>query len=417
MRPQFHLTAETGWINDPHGITVHGGKYHVFYQYVPDTMVWAANCHWGHAIGDDLIALTRLPVAIAPGDGDDGIWTGSLVTDPAGKTTVFYTSVQQPGIGIGRIRTATPTDDSWVSWVKGPVLIEAPTDLDVVAYRDPFVFRDGEGWRMFVGAGLADGTASAVGYSSADLATWNYDGIAAERSTSEREPVWMGALWECPQLFEIDGRHVLVSSVWDDDVLYYAGYGIGAYENGKFVAETWGQLTFGPSYYAPSFFRDAAGRPCLTLWMRGIRDAEAAWAGAHSIPHTLRLDGDRLVAEPHPDLDRYRGEPVAPSGPIDGLALDALWSPDNPTETLGFASGDANVLLVDVLGGILTATVGDESWTMPYPGGPVRVLLDGPAAEISTAGGILGFAIDPLGTGYTVDAHGTEVEIRPLSRN
>jgi len=34
----------------------------------------------GHAVGNNLFELTHLPVALAPGDGDDGIWTGSLLT-------------------------------------------------------------------------------------------------------------------------------------------------------------------------------------------------------------------------------------------------------------------------------------------------------------------------------------------------
>src|SRR4051812_33793269 len=106
MRPLLHFTAETGWINDPHGITVKDGRYHVFYQYVPNSLVWAPNCHWGHAVGDDMFSLEPRPVALAPGEGDDGIWTGSLVTDDNGASRIFYTSVVQPGIGIGRIRTA-----------------------------------------------------------------------------------------------------------------------------------------------------------------------------------------------------------------------------------------------------------------------------------------------------------------------
>ena len=34
-------------------------------------------------------------------------------------------------------------------------------------------------------------------------------------------------LWECPQLFEIDGRHVLVLSVEDEGVPRYVGYAVG----------------------------------------------------------------------------------------------------------------------------------------------------------------------------------------------
>ena len=415
MRPEFHFTAPTGWINDPHGITFRDGKYHVFYQYVPDQTVWGAECEWGHAIGDTLLELEHLPVALGPGDGDDGVWTGSLVTDDAGDSRIFYTSVQKPGIGIGRIRSALPEDDSWIRWNKQPVLFEAPADLEIVAYRDPFVLREGNGWRMFVGAGFADGTAAAIGYSSPNLEDWSYDGIAVSRSSAERDPVWMGALWECPQIFDVDGRHVLVSSVWEDDVLYYAGYGVGTLQDGRFVAETWGQLTFGPSYYAPSFFRDAAGRPCLILWMRGVKDETVGWAGAHSVPHTLRLDGDRLVAEPHPDLEQYRGTRIAPGATISGLALDISWKPTWGS-TLVVSSGGTDAVRLTQRGRDIAVVAGSRELVLPYRDGAVRVLLDGPVVEISCSGGILGCDLDPAADGYTIDAGNGEVTAYPLSR-
>ena len=326
VRPEFHYTADQGWINDPHGITYRDGQYHSFFQFVPDSTVWAPNCHWGHAVGPDLLSLTTLPVAIAPGDGDEGIWSGALVQDDAGATRIFYTSTSRPNIGIGRVRVATPVDDSWIEWTKGDVVADAPAELDVLNYRDPFVMRDGDQWRMFVAAGLTDGTATALSYRSADLESWEYEGIAIERSTNETEPVWMGALWECPQIIEVDGRHVMVSSIWDDDVLLHVGYAIGTYADGRFTAETWGRLTYGPSYYAPSFFRDADGRPCLTFWMRGVHDLDAGWASAHSLPHVLSLDGDALVATPHPDVERYRSEAAG------GTALDVVWTPGDTGE-------------------------------------------------------------------------------------
>ncbi len=230
MRPLFHFTAESGWINDPHGVTFRDGRFHLFYQHVPDSLTWAPGCHWGHATSPDLFSFTQLPVAIAPGDGDDGIWTGSLVTDTAGEATIFYTSISTPDFGIGRVRTAFPVDDSWIEWRKGAVVAQAPPDLDLIAYRDPFVFRDADGWRMLIGAATAGGVAAALSYSSPDLESWRYDGVAAQRSTTESSPVWSGALWECPQLIELDGRHVMVTSVWDADVLHYVVYAIGAYE-------------------------------------------------------------------------------------------------------------------------------------------------------------------------------------------
>ena len=64
MRPTLHFTARSGWINDPHGITYRDGRYHVFFQYVPDRTSWAPNCHWGHATGPDLLSLTEHSVAM-----------------------------------------------------------------------------------------------------------------------------------------------------------------------------------------------------------------------------------------------------------------------------------------------------------------------------------------------------------------
>ncbi|RAM38381.1 glycoside hydrolase family 32 protein [Arthrobacter globiformis] len=303
-RPALHFTAAEGWINDPLGVTWKDGQYHLFYQYVPGRTTWAPNCHWGHATSLDLIAWTEQGVAVAPGEGDDGVWSGSIVTGPDGAATMFYTSVTEPEIGIGTVRTATPEDASWNTWTKGAKLMTAP-DLGVVAYRDPFVFRDGEQWRMFVGAGLEGGTAAAVSYSSPDLAEWTLDGIAAQRNGTKKDPVWTGTMWECPQLFEIDGSHVLVTSIWEDDVLHYVAYGVGSYAGGQFTARSWGQLSFGKSYYAPSFFRDKDGTPSLIFWVRGVLDPGGKWASALSIPHTLNLDGDVLVATPHADLANY----------------------------------------------------------------------------------------------------------------
>lgn len=410
MRPQFHFTAETGWINDPHGITYRDGQYHLFYQYVPGSLVWAPNCHWGHATSPDLFAFDQLPIAIAPGDGDDGIWTGSLVTDDAGASTIFYTSVVQPDIGIGRVRTAAPAGEDWVDWVKGPVVVEPPKDLDIVAYRDPFVFRDSDGWRMWLGAGLADGTATALAYGSTDLASWTYEGIAAHRSTDQTEPVWTGALWECPQLFELDGRHVLVSSVWDDDVLHYVAYGIGDYVDGIFTATTWGRLSYGNSYYAPSFFRDAAGRPSLTFWLRHIEDPEAGWASAHSVPHTLSLDGDVLVAAPHEGLLAYRRERADGHGP--GMASDSEWSAGSE---LTIASAGSTLARITTSSSILTLTVDSDAWELPYDGAPVRILVDGPALEVSTRLGVIAAGIDPVGPGLELAGDG-HLKTYPLTR-
>lgn len=392
MRPQFHFTAPSGWINDPHGITFRDGQYHLFYQYVPDSLKWAPNCHWGHALSPDLFTFEHLPVAIAPGDGDDGIWSGSLVTDDSGSARIFYTSVTEPDIGSGRVRVATPVDEDWVEWKKGSVVAGVPAGLHTVAFRDPFVFRDGSHWRMFVGAALEDGSAAAASYKSEDLSTWEYEGIAASRSTSLVDPVWTGRLWECPQVFEIGGRHALVTSVWDADTLHYVAYALGDYLDGKFTADTWGRLSYGDSYYAPSFFRDQDGVACLTFWLRGVGDHADGWESAHSVPHTVTLRDGRLEAAPHAELSKYRGREVN-AGEIVGPAVDCDWHSGG--QFVVYAEGECAASVHVGEPDALTLHIGEDSWTMPHDSAKVRIVVDGPTIEISTSQGVLAAPISP----------------------
>lgn len=409
MRPQFHFTAESGWINDPHGITYRNGGYDVFYQYVPSQTVWGPNCHWGHARGADLFSLVEREPAILPGDGDDGIWTGSLITD--GSTAqIFYTSVSVDDVAIGKVRVASAVDDSWDNWTKGGTVIEAPAGLELVGFRDPFLRRDPDAWRAFLGAGSASGDALALSYVSSDLKSWSYEGVALSRPSAERDPVWMGAMWECPQIFDLDGRHVMLSSAWDRDVLNYAGFAVGDYDRGSFSAQAWGRLTYGPSYYAPSFFRDSNGRACMTLWMRGIDDLDAGRAGAHSIPYVLSLRGDVLVATPHPDLEAYRG-PESPTGTVSEAAADVCW---DGVGALRAFSGGAALFTIEESQRAVVVTVGDRRTEIPRAEADVRVIIDATSLEVVTDRGVFADAIPAPTVGLEIIAGGANVY--PLRR-
>jgi beta-fructofuranosidase len=404
-RPEFHFTPNQGWINDPYCLTFHNGQYHLFFQYVPDSLVWAPNCHWGHATSPDLVSWIEHPLVLAPGDGDDGVWSGSMAIDD-GQATIFYTSVQLTNLNNGRVRTATPTDDTWEHWTKGDIVVTAPAELDLVAFRDPFVFRDGDQWRMLVGTGLT-GTdvtgpvAAASSFSSTDLRQWSFDGLAAQRPGSLREPTWTGSLWECPQIFQIEDRHVLITSVWEDDVLHYVAYGIGHYADGRFEADSWNRLTYGTSYYAPSFFRDRDGNPGLIFWMRGVLDAENGRASALSVPHLLTLDGDQLRSQPHPDLRRHAGPPGA-SNSRETLPTSQAhlidWTPQTGAH-LALTRDGSTVLGLHQRADELVITT--PAQTLALPGhGPITILLDGPATEVFTQAGpyAIGTTSDPATT-------------------
>jgi sucrose-6-phosphate hydrolase SacC (GH32 family) len=234
---------------------------------------------------------------------------------------MLYTSVNEPDLAVGRVRAARPVDGTWQGWTKGSFVVDPPDGVRVGGFRDPFVWWDDECWRMLVGAALPGGVAAALTYTSSDLGTWSYDGAFAQRHTSERDGVWSGSLWECPQLVSIDDEDYLVVSVWDDDVLHYVAAARGTSRGGRFEAASWQQLTYG-GYYAATLFRDDEDHAGLVHWLRGVGDVDDGWMGALSVPHRLSGQDGVLVLSPHPRVTAARGRVVADRVPLtDGSVL------------------------------------------------------------------------------------------------
>jgi beta-fructofuranosidase len=410
-RPRLHFTAPDGWINDPLGLTHHAGRYHLFFQHVPDRTVWATEQHWGHATSADLVHWTSSGIALSPGDGDDGVWSGSVVVPPDGPAAMFYTAVQRPDTHLGVARSARPLDHTWDTWLKGDVVAQAPVDLDLVAVRDPYVLHDGESWLMLLGAGLTDGTATALTYRSDDLERWRYTGLLAGRHTSEAEP-WTGQMWECPQLFRVEDRWVLLVSVWSPTRPHDEAYAIGDLVDGRFVPEAWQRLTYGEVYYAGAAFTDAQGRPGLIHWLRGVVDPGGRWAGAHSLAHTVALDGGRLVASPHPAVAAMRtgpGVPVRAATLELSATLDLEWTLDDPAGTARLVLADAGgeLLGIDVGGGSLAARTAQTTEQMPVTGSAVRVVVDGAIVEVFTTGGVMAVHLPRAAAALSVTASGS----------
>lgn len=414
VRPILHFTARDGWINDPHGITPSEGGYDVFFQFVPASTVWQPTCRWGHATGPTLFELTELPIALAPGDGDDGIWTGSLLPASSGDRLggrIYYTSIVQPGIGIGRVREAVPTDANWIGWQKRDIVVDGPPiGMGISAFRDPFLYRDSETVMALVGAALPNGRAAALRYEVPAEGQWIYRGVLASRSVRETEPTWMGSLWECPQMIPLSGGgHALITSVWEDDVLHYAACGLGEYRNGEFIASDWLRLTWGDSHYAPSAFQDEVGRWCVLFWMRGIGGDGDGWAGAHSVPYLVDShDGLRLVV--HPDIAGYR-RPASIDGPL-GPHVDVLWT-HGVDGSVSLIVG-ATTIEVGADHGEVTIRVDERRIAKLPSDGSVRLLIDGGVVEVVVGGRICGAAI----AGGAVQIQGSgSIEVWELERS
>ncbi len=320
------------------------GEYHVVLPVrARAAPSWAPNCHWGHAKGADLFSLAELPIALAPGEGDDGIWTGSARdrTTTAARR-IFYTSTTaarhrhrtRPRRHARRRRTGSPGRRAASSPRRPPSSTSSRT-----ATRSSC--KEPDGWRMFLGAGLADGTATALSYRSADLAEWEYEGIALQRSTHEVDPVWMGALWECPQIIEVDGRHVMVSSVWDDDVLHYAGYAVGTLRGRRLH-----RRVLGAAHLRTELLRAIVlprrGRPAVPHLLDARRRRRRGGLGERA-QRAARAHARRRHAgrHPAPRPRRVSRGRVADDGRLPGLAGDRPSGRPPIADELRISSGGA----------------------------------------------------------------------------
>jgi beta-fructofuranosidase len=435
-RPGYHFTAPEGWINDPLGVTWRetsdGGRYELFYQFNPSAPVWAPECRWGQATSPDLVRWADPRTALEPGAGESGCWSGSVVVHD-GVPVIVYTSVLAEAPGQGRVALAAG-DPDWQRWTVepgGPVL--AAPERGLAHFRDPFVWRAGEGWRMAVGAGSTGGRPSVLQYSSADLRHWQEDGVLAEPDDGGAAVV-AGSVWECPQLFRLDGAWVLVVSVWDEGPGVVA-CAVGDYDGRRFTARSWHPLAADP-LYATTAFLDAEGRRCALSWVQEPGPADGAWAGTLSVPWLLVRDGDRVGVRPHPDVDSLRIGVFAEHGPAevtaDPLVVGSLdvccdveleLEPGGAPTVLSLCDDGGQLLGVEIDGtaGAVTLSprggAGGQVPLRPETDGGValRLLVDASVVEVFPSGGaVAATRTSPSGGPVTLTLTGTGARLRRL---
>jgi beta-fructofuranosidase len=309
LRPQFHLLPAANWMNDPNAPIYWKNNYHMFYQYNPNGAYWG-DMHWGHAVSADMVHWKHLPLALVPTPGGpdaDGCFTGTSVVQD-GKVVVLYTGVVAvpPGHATSKggpqsYREAqclmTSTDPELKVWTKlaAPVIAEPPTGMQVNGFRDPSPWRQGDSWYMVLGAGIANRGGVVLLYKSKDLHSWKYVHVLAgrnERTEDLFDPYNPWEVWECPEFFPLDGKHVLICSTGGKA---YWQSGVFDPETLQFHPEQAGILDYG-SYYAPKTQLDRSGNRILWGWIQEARPLEqykaAGWAGLMSLPRVLRLSSD-----------------------------------------------------------------------------------------------------------------------------
>lgn len=305
-RPRYHFTPLRNWMNDPNGPFQRDGEYHLFYQHNPSGTEWG-DIHWGHATSLDLVNWKRLPVALAPSRelGELHCYSGCSVVN-GDEVTLFYTS-----IGEGE-RNATTGAQQWTAkgndlrtWRKpavNPILtVDIHGDLRITEWRDPYVWRDQEEWKMLLG-GTYEGKGCALIYHSEDLENWRFGGIFHRGS----EPIW-----ECPHLFRFGDRAVLFYSP-SGPVQYVSGV---LNENGLSDVSCRGTVDYGgwEGYYASTGFVDQEDRRILLGWMPEGRGEgfpiPMDWSGALALPRLVDLKPNGAIAvSPIPELEALRGD-------------------------------------------------------------------------------------------------------------
>ena len=324
-RPVFHLTPLTGWMNDPNGFCYYHGQYHLFYQYNPYDTEWDA-MHWGHAVSHDLLHWTYLPAALAPDAPYDsfGCFSGSAAELPAGRHLLMYTGVRQEGGDKSRefqtqcIAVGDGTD--YQKYEKNPVLGSnaLPEDLSPYDFRDPKIWRTENGaYRCVVGARREDKRGVLLQYESRDGFEWRYVGVLAENDGR------FGLMWECPDFFPLDGKHVLFVSPQDmlpEDFEYHNGNGTvcltGRMDGDRFVEENNQAIDYGIDFYAPQTILTPDGRRVMIGWMQNWDTCkttgyeERPWFGQMSLPRELFFRNGRLYQQPVRELAQYRSGKV-----------------------------------------------------------------------------------------------------------
>ena len=268
LRPQFHFTSRTNWLNDPNGLVFYRGQYHLFFQHNPAGINWG-NMTWGHAVSPDLLHWKQLDDAIAP-DRLGTIFSGSAVID-WNNTSGLQTGQEKPLIAIYTSAGGTSPASNGQPFTQS---IAASNDLGgtfrkydhnpvlghiIGGNRDPKVIWHGP-TKKWVMALYLDGDQYAL-FSSPDLKQW----------TKLCDISRFGS-GECPDIFELPIEGLRGKSRW----IFWGGnntYLIGDFDGTKFVKESGPhRFEFGANYYAAQTYSDipaADGRRIQIGWMSG----------------------------------------------------------------------------------------------------------------------------------------------------
>jgi beta-fructofuranosidase len=237
----------------------------------------------------------------------------------------MYTGVAEetgPDGAVRKIQTQNLAFGDGTDYVKfegNPVITAAdlPEGGSRWDFRDPKLFQCEDGWRAVVANDHIGQGGRMLMFKSDDLAHWQLERVVAENGNR------LGLMWECPDLFTLDGCEVLLASAQDmlpRGFEYHNGNGTFCLlghrdESGDYVWEGDHALDYGIDFYAPQSVLTPDGRRVMIGWMQNwdtcnLHVKSTPWFGQMSLPRELSVKNGRLYQWPIRELDSLRGAPV-----------------------------------------------------------------------------------------------------------
>ncbi len=329
--PCWHLAPVTGLLNDPNGFCFDGEYYHLFYQWNPLSCEHKNKC-WGHWRSKDLITWQHQPIALLPDEfyDKDGCYSGSAVIYQ-GQLTLCYTGNVKFQDGTRTAWQCLAVENKQGGFDKlGPVL-GLPEGYSGHV-RDPKIWQHNDIWYMVLGAQTLDKQGKVLLYRASHLYQWQLVGELAGSHLGGLNDA--GYMWECPDLFELDGHFILLAcpqGIKKEQHRFLnshpSAYLIGSFDYStlQFQHGDLIELDAGFEFYAPQTTL-ANGRRLLFGWM-GVPDGEEMyqptiandWIHQMTCPRELHIKENKLYQQPVKELQQLRQKPVY----WQGLADDA----------------------------------------------------------------------------------------------
>lgn len=317
-RPSYHILPPCGWINDPNGFCFYQGEYHLFCQFNPYSAEWAT-MHWGHWTSKDLLHWNWRGVALAPDQPYDqsGCFSGHAIAD-GDVLYLLYTGVKTGEDGLEYQQQCLARSDDGFNFVKSENNPVVPTALQpegsmAADFRDPKVFRHGEGFRIMVASKGPSG-GDYLFYDSADLEHWAF---------VKKHIEGLGTMLECPDYFTLDGHTVTVASVMNmppDGLRYPNAQPVVSMLDVETRGPVCVSIDYGFDFYAPQSVQTTDGRRVMIGWLRSWGDdfppryLGHGWNNMMTIPRELRIENGVLVQYPLRELESLRANERAFSG-------------------------------------------------------------------------------------------------------